>query len=247
MSNKTLIFAHRGSAGTYPENTMAAFSAAFNEGVDGIELDVQLTKDDIPVIIHDEMVDRTTNGSGWVKDFTYQELESLDAGSWFDPSFEGASIPTLEQFFDFYSQTSLVINVELKSGVVRYPGIEKIVLELINKYKIRDRVIVSSFNHYSLVEMKQLDPEIETAILFMEGLYEPWNYAKGIGAEGLHCYLPVAVPELLVGAAKAGMPVRPFVVNEEQHITNLIKAGCDAIMTDWPERAIQIRESLLIE
>ncbi|WP_218197377.1 glycerophosphodiester phosphodiesterase family protein, partial [Pseudomonas sp. 2995-1] len=87
---------------------------------------------------------------------------------------------------------------------------------------VKDRVIVSSFNHYSLVELNKLDPSVETAILFMKGLYEPWNYARTVGATGLHCFLPVAVPEFLVGANKVGMAVRPFTVNEEKHITSLI-------------------------
>jgi glycerophosphoryl diester phosphodiesterase len=238
---KTMIFGHRGSAGTHPENTMESFYAAHEAGADGIEFDVQLTKDQIPIVIHDEKVNRTTNGRGWVKDFTYEELEKLDAGSWFDKSFSKAKIPTLEHLLEWASTTSLALNIELKSGVIRYPGIEKAVLLLVDKYHIKDRVIISSFNHYSLVDIHRIAPEIETAILFMEGLYEPWNYANSIGAKGLHCYLPVATPELLIGATKVGMPVRPFTVNDETHIQTLIKGGCTALITDWPQKAIQIR------
>ncbi|MFD1635966.1 glycerophosphodiester phosphodiesterase [Evansella tamaricis] len=237
----TLIFAHRGAAGTHPENTMASFEAALKAGADGIELDVQLTSDNVPVIIHDETVNRTTDGEGWIKDLTYEEISKLDAGTWFDSSFNKASIPTLDQVLDWVKPTRLLLNIELKNGVVRYSNLEKIILDLINKYEMKDRVIISSFNHYSLVEMHQLDPEVETAILFMEGIYEPWKYAKSIGAKGLHCFLPVAVPELLIGAAQAEMPVRPFTVNDDNHMENLIKAGCPAIITDWPEKAVHIR------
>ncbi|SDY58421.1 glycerophosphoryl diester phosphodiesterase [Evansella caseinilytica] len=238
---KTLIFAHRGASGTHPENTMTAFQAALDDGADGIELDVQLTKDRVPVIIHDETVNRTTDGQGWVKDYTYEELKKLDAGGWFHPAFHGAAIPTLEAVLEWLAPTSLLLNIELKNGIVRYPGIEEIVLKLIKKYDVKNRVIISSFNHYSLVEVHRLDPDVETAVLFMEGLYEPWEYAKALGANGLHCFLPVAVPELLAGAAKAMMPVRPFTVNEDQHIRALIN-GCDAIITDWPEKAVIIRK-----
>lgn len=244
LTINTLVFGHRGSAGTHPENTMESFQAALDAGAEGIEFDVHLTKDLVPVILHDETVDRTTNGTGWIKDLTYLELQELDAGSWFAPSFKGASIPSLEEVLQWAAPTRLLLNIELKSGVVRYQGIEKIILDLLYKYNLKDRVILSSFNHYSVVEIHQLDPEIETAIIFMEGIYEPWDYAKRIGAHGLHCYIPVAVPELLMGARKAGMPVRPFTVNEESHITSLIKGEASAIITDWPEKAVQIRKAL---
>lgn len=244
MEFNTAIFAHRGSAGTHPENTMVAFAAALKAGADGIEFDVQLTKDQVPVIIHDETVNRTTDGDGWIKDFTYEEMITLDAGSWFAYSFQGATIPTLVELLEWAVNTPLLLNLELKSGFVRYPGIEKIVLECIAKYDLKDRVIISSFNHYSLLESHRLDPKVETDILFMEGLYEPWNYAKRIGASGLHCFLPVAVPELLVGAYQANMPVRPFTVNEDAHIQGLIRGGCAGIITDWPEKAINIRTEM---
>lgn len=244
MKNKTLIYAHRGSSSSHPENTMESFEAALNDGADGIEFDVQLTKDGVPVIIHDETVDRTTNGKGWVKDYTFSDLRELDAGSTFHSSFKDAKIPSLEEFFQWVSKTDLLLNMELKSGVVRYPEIEKISLQYIDRYGLRERTIISSFNHYSLVEINRLNDQIETAILYMEGIYEPWNYAKGIGAQGLHCFLPVAVPEIIRGALEAGLAIRPFTVNEKDHIFQLMKAGCTAIITDYPERAKQIRESL---
>lgn len=238
----TLIFAHRGASGEYPENTILAFRKAEEQGVDGLEFDVQLTKDQIPVVIHDEKLGRTTDGQGWVKDHTLAELKRLDAGSWKDPSFQGEQTPSLEEVLDWAAGTSLQLNIELKTGVVPYPGLVSIVVEMIQRFQLENRVILSSFNHYSLVEVRKLHPEIETAILFMEGLYKPWEYAKTVGANGLHCFLPVAQPELLRGAAQAGMPVRPFTVNDPDHMVNLIQAGCAAFFTDWPEKALQIRK-----
>ncbi|MCE7790958.1 glycerophosphodiester phosphodiesterase [Salipaludibacillus sp. CUR1] len=243
-NDQTMIFAHRGSAGTHPENTMPAFEAGLEAGAEGLECDVQLTKDLVPVVIHDETVNRTTNGQGWIKDLTYEEIKRLDAGSWFSPNFAGVPIPTLEQLFEWAAGTPLILNVELKNGIVRYPGIEKIVLGLIYAYGLEDRTIISSFNHYSLVEVRRQDPDIETAVLFMEGLYEPWNYAGNIKANGLHCFFPAAVPELLEGARNANMPVRPFTVNEEGTMQNLIKGGCAGIITDWPEKAVHARNSI---
>lgn len=240
----TLVFGHRGSKGTHPENTMISFQEAYRAGAEGIELDVHLTKDGIPVVIHDEMVDRTTNGHGWVKDFTLKELKALDAGSWFSSQFAGEQIPSLEEVLEWIQPTKLWINIELKNGPIFYPLIEEKVLDLVLKYQLQERTILSSFNHYSLVKLHQLQPEIETAILFMEGLYEPWDYARSIGASSLHCFLPVATPELLQGAQQKGTPVRPFTVNEDAHIYALMRGGCSAIITDWPEKALEIRRSL---
>ena len=238
------IFGHRGSAGNRPENTLVSFQEAARAGADGIELDVQLSQDGVPVVIHDERVNRTTNGEGWVKDLTFAELRALDAGSSFSEEYRGEKIPSLDEVLAWLKGTELVVNVELKTGLYRYEGIEAKVLELVAKYDLEDRVIISSFNHYSLVETRRLNPTIETAILFMEGLYEPWTYAKTVGAQGLHCFLPVAVPELLQGAVEAGMPVRPFTVNDEAVMEKLIRGGAAGFFTDHPEKAVEVRRNL---
>ena len=243
MSN-TLIFAHRGASQTHPENTMAAYKAALEAGADGLELDVQLTKDDVPVLIHDESVHRTTNGKGWVKDYTFDKLTELDAGSWFHESSAHARIPALEELLSWVANTPLILNIELKSGLIAYPGIEAAVLDLVTKYDMVGRVIISSFNHYSLVNIREQHSTIETAVLFMEGLYEPWDYAKRIGAQSLHCYFPAARPFLIEGAKKAGIPLRLFTVNEEAHLNGFMRAGCDGIITDNPELAVQVRQQL---
>ncbi|GAA0368447.1 glycerophosphodiester phosphodiesterase [Bacillus horti] len=241
---QTLIIAHRGSKGTHPENTMVAFLEALEVGAEGIELDVHLSKDGIPVVIHDETLERTTNGKGWVKDYTVEELKCFEASAEFGAEHKEATIPTLEETLEWLASTQLLLNIELKNGLLPYPTMEEKIVELVNKYSLEERIIFSSFNHYSLVKLHQLQPEIETAILFMEGLYEPWNYAKSIGAKGLHCYLPVAQPLLLQRAREEGTPVRPFTVNEEAHIRALIQGGSSAIITDFPEKALQIRRSL---
>ena len=110
MATKSLVYAHRGFSGSYPENTMVAFEAARLAGADGIELDVQLTRDGIPVIMHDETVDRTTDGKGWLKDYSFAELQLLDAGSWFNTEFKGARILSLEEFLLWLSKTDLLLN-----------------------------------------------------------------------------------------------------------------------------------------
>lgn len=237
----TEIFAHRGSSGTRPENTMAAYMEAARVGADGLELDAQLSKDGELVVLHDERVDRTTDGSGWVKDFTLQELKQLSAGSWFSGSFRDARIPTISEVLDWAQGNNLKLNIELKTGRVKYPDLEKKVIALVREYGVGDRVILSSFYHYSLKKVQWLDPDMETAILYMEGLFEPWRYARQLGASSLHCYWPAATSEIITGAMQAGIAVRPFTVNKEANMKSLINAGCSGIFTDWPEKALKIR------
>lgn len=245
VKGRTQIFGHRGAAGVRPENTMCSFYKAAEVGSEGLELDVQLSKDGVPVIIHDETLERTTNGQGWVKDYTLSELKQLDAGSWFHHTYQGEKIPTLEEFFEWFQGTALVVNIELKNGLVRYQKLEEEVLALIRKYDLVDRVILSSFNHYSVVHVQELMPEIETAVLIMEGLYKPWNYTLQVGAKGIHCYWPIATESIITrGTLEHGLALRPFTVNDPHYIQLLIQHKCTAIITDFPEIAIKIRGEL---
>lgn len=240
----TAIFAHRGSAGSRPENTMTSFFEAKRAGADGIELDVQMTEDKAIVIIHDEMVNRTTNGKGWVKEFTLKALQRLDAGSWFSRKYRNERIPILEEVLAWMQKNNQVLNIELKNGLIRYEGLEERVIDMVKHYGMLERVIVSSFNHYSIERVHELNPWIECAILYMEGLYKPWDYARKIGARALHPHWKVAVPEMIEEAKKANMAIRPFTINKEQHMKHFISAGCTGIMTDFPEKALKLREKI---
>ncbi len=237
-----MIFAHRGFSARYPENTMAAFRAAYDCGADGIELDVQLTKDRIPVIIHDETIERTTNGIGFVKDFTFNELRNWEAGTTKNNQEQKCFIPSLDEYFQWVKHTNLITNIELKNGVIPYEGLEETTLEMIATYELEDQIILSSFNHYSLAKIAKLNPNIETAILFMEGLYKPWDYARTVGARGLHCFYPVAQKPILVQAAKEQIAVRPFTVNEDEDLKRLISYQCPAVITDHVDQALSIRQ-----
>jgi glycerophosphoryl diester phosphodiesterase len=118
-------YAHRGASGNYPENTMLSFQKALELGASGIETDVQMTSDGKLVLIHDERVDRTTDGVGFVKDYTYSELNKLDAGSWLSSDYANEKIPNFEGFLEFIKNTKLLLNLEIKSNIIQYPGIEK--------------------------------------------------------------------------------------------------------------------------
>ncbi|MED1205220.1 glycerophosphodiester phosphodiesterase [Heyndrickxia acidicola] len=236
----TLIFAHRGSSGTFPENTMDAFFAAEKSRADGIELDVQLTKDGEVVVIHDETVDRTTNGKGFVKDYSFSELKKLNAHSLFT-SIEHTEIPSLREVFEWMSGNRLLCNVELKTGIIAYPMLEEKVIQLIHEYGFQDRIIISSFNHYSIIHSYRLDPEIEIAPLYSNGLYMPWVYAKSLHAKGIHPHIRITPDSIIIAAMKEGIAVRPYTINKEEMMKRLFSVGCSALITDFPEKAYELR------
>jgi glycerophosphoryl diester phosphodiesterase len=159
------VFAHRGYSGKYPENTMLAFREAEKAGTDGIELDVQLTKDGQIVIIHDETLDRTTTGTGWVKDHTLKELKALDASVIKGGTCPPERIPTLEEYCDWVKGTRLITNIELKTSIICYPEIEEKTAEMVRAFGLEDRVIFSSFNHLSALRMKELLPQCPVGAL----------------------------------------------------------------------------------
>lgn len=233
------IYGHRGSSGTHPENTLVSFQAAHKAGVQGIELDVQLTKDLIPVVIHDERLERTTNGIGFVKDFLYEDLVRLDAGQAFSTRFQGTTIPSLERVLDWMTSTSLILNIELKNSRFPYDHLETKVLELLTHYHLCDRTIISSFNHYSIQRLAQKGSKVETAILLMEKLVDPWDYLQHVGADSIHMEWSAIDEFLITNTQKHNIPVRAFTVNESYQIDALKKMGCSAIFTDFPAVAMR--------
>lgn len=240
----TKIFGHRGTAGTHPENTMISFEEAIRAGADGIELDVHLTKDGIPVVIHDEKINRTTDGTGYVKDLTYEELKTYNAAKDFPEITERQVIPSLEEVLSFAAASKIlfIVNIELKNDIVDYPGLEEKVIEMITQFQLEQRVILSSFNHYSLMKCMKMNPQIETAVLYMEGLYQPYEYAKKLGARSIHPVLHAAKTDIIQLSEQSGISVRPFTVNEEEAMLQLFESGCTAFFTDFPEKALLLRK-----
>lgn len=229
-------YAHRGASGYYPENTMFSFKKALELGATGIETDVQMTLDGVLVLIHDEYVNRTTNGVGLVKDFTYAALSNLDAGSWFDKKYSSEKIPTAEELIIFAKENGILLNLEIKNGVIKYPGIEDKLIKMIFKYNYQDKVILSSFNHYSMVTCKEISKEIKTGLLYMAGIYHPEVYCKYTGADALHPLFYSINKEIIDNAKKEGILVNPFTVNEEIHMKNLIAAGVNGLITNYPDK-----------
>lgn len=235
------IFAHRGVSAHYPENTIAAFQAAAKLPIAGIGLDVHLTADREVVVIHDETIDRTSNGSGYVKDLTLQQLRIFDFGSWFSPQYEDESIPTLGEVLELFAGTNHRINIELKTDVFAYEGIEALVLKEIATHQMIERVIISSFNHESLQTVAQIAPYIDIAPLFAEVLVDFTTYIALIPAKALHVHVPTAFRKSIKLALAEGAIVRVYTVNTKQEARRLQQLGIQGIFTDDP---VQILEAL---
>ncbi len=219
---------------------MPAFQRALELGAGGIELDVHLSADGFLVVTHDETLERTSNGKGMVKDKTLDELKALDFGSWFSNEFRNERIPTLEEVLWLISGWDGLLNIEIKNGPVFYPGIEKAVADAVLKYNRTNRTIVSSFNHYSLVDIRKYEPEIKTAPLYMAGLYKPWEYARSMGAAAIHPLFYNIVPELMKGCKENSIMVSPFTVDQPEYIRQIAAAGVDGIITNVPDIALKI-------
>ena len=234
------IFAHRGSKKTHPENTMVAFIEAERVGADGIEFDVQLSSDGELVIIHDETLDRTTTLTGYVKDYTAEELKKADAGILFSEQFIGEQIPFLKEVFKWATENDLMMNVELKTDKFNYEGIEQKVIDLIREFHFEDRIILSSFNHHSLEIAKEIAPEIERALLFKELPKDIENILANKAESGFHPKRRTVTNKLIKYAQKHGYKVRPWTANKSKNILLLANLGVDAIFTDCPEKAVRL-------
>lgn len=237
---RALVYAHRGASGYAPENTMAAFRKAVELGSDGIECDVQMTKDGWLVVCHDETVDRTTNGKGFIKDMKLADIRKLDAGSWFGREFRNERIPFFSELLELVKKKRLLLNIEIKSGIILYPGIEEKVMEKVIAFGLQDKVIISSFNHYSVNTVKQIAPGVKTGILYMEGLFEPWNYMKAVGCECAHPFYMALKPEIAMELKKRGFIINVFTVDDPNHAKNLGEMGVDGIITNYPDRILKV-------
>lgn len=161
--------AHRGYSAKYPENTMIAFQKAYEEGFDGVETDVQMTKDGQLVLIHDEKINRTSTGIGYVKDYTFQELRQLNFNYKFDGFYE---IPTLQELLTFIKGKDFLVNIEIKTDVIEYENIERKVIEMVHDMQLESQILYSSFHLESVIRLKQLDSKAYVGYL-ME-----YNYNK---------------------------------------------------------------------
>lgn len=232
--------AHRGASSYAPENTMPAFQKAVEMKADLIELDVTLTRDNIPVVFHDKNLERTTNGMGQIQNFYLREIRELDAGSWFSSDYKNVSIPTLENLL-LWAKGRIALNIEIKKEAVRpnrHGGIEDMLIELLDDFEISNQVIVSSFNTMALQRLQQKAPGIKTAALLSQysmGTPKALRVMKKTGARGLNMLPRQMGKQLMKIAARDHIPVWVYTIDDESKMRYVIRRGATGIFTNKPD------------
>ena len=238
----TKIWAHRGSRLRAPENTIPAYELALASGADGIELDVHLTADGYLVCRHDETVVLPNGARTLIRDLTLKQLRTADVGT---EASGPLPVPTLAEVFALVEPTGAVLNIDIKNGPVLYQGIEDALIAAHRAFGMAERVVYSSFNHLTLVALRERETDVSIAPLYEEALVDPWAYALHMGADAVHPqYRTLALPGMIEGFAAASVAVRAWTVNDEADTRALIGAGIDAIITDDPDAALLVRREM---
>ena len=241
---KTLIWGHRGARAYCPENTLLAFETAFDQGADGIELDIHYTKDGEIVVFHDFDLEALTGEKGMIYEKTFEQLQTLTIKH----EITGHQIPTLEDVLKLIEgkskelNKSLWINVEFKAGSQIYKGIEARVKALCETYLPKERIIYSSFDHFALVAIKKLDPACLTGVLTAEAMVDPWLYTAHIHADFYHPHYLALNEEALKSYGANGLFINPYTVNDPALAVRLARAKAFGIITDDPLKIIQAME-----
>lgn len=232
---KFFVWAHRGASAEAPENTLAAFAAAEAAGADGIELDVHLSRDGVPVVIHDDTVDRTTSGRGAVVRLSLSELRRLDAGSWFANRFAGEPVPTLEEVLH-WAEGRLRLNLEVKEYAAG-----QAILELLPRYP-HARILVSSFDHKLLAALRRVDPELPLGFLVETVFWRSaLRRAVAAGAESLNPRSDLVSRPMVTACRRHGLAVYPWTVDAPERIAGLVRQGVDGVFTNDPSQVVALQ------
>lgn len=221
-----------------PQNTRSALEKAVELGADGVELDVQYSSDGALVVFHDVTLDETTDGEGKVVSHTLKELRSFDAGSWFDDRFKGERILTLDEAFDVLGDR-IAINVEIKAFTLSSTGMEQDVVDLIQQYSLQERVLVSSFNPFSVRRVKRYDSRIQTALLYAPEqplIFRRVWFRHLVKPDVLHPFFQMVDEPHVTWARRKGYRVNVWTVNEVEDMERMVSLGVDGIITDYPDR-----------
>jgi glycerophosphoryl diester phosphodiesterase len=236
-----IVIAHRGDKTHAPENTLAAFMMAAENGADAIEFDTKLTADGQVIVIHDRTVDRTTNGTGKISKLPFAAIRNLDAGAWFSGAFRGERIPTLDEVFETVGRR-LHINIELTNYATPGDDLVGKVVELILKHNLQEQILFSSFFPYNLKKVRSLLPKVPRGLLTMRG--SKGFLGRALGWRGdyfaLHPFFTDTTPELIKQVRATGKRVHVWTVNAEEDLKRMISLGVDAIITDDPKLTLHL-------
>ena len=232
------IFAHRGATAYAPENTLPAFELAADMKAFGVELDVHLTKDGVLVVTHDDEISRVSDGKGFVRDLTFDELRSYNFAAKFE-KFGRVQIPTLDEVYELLSSRGLCCNVEIKPST---PGIVKKTLDCAVAHGMREKVIYSSFDHWNLTAVLEYDSEAFVAPLYGTQIVKPADYAALFGARAIHPHYAQILnhPEIVARTNEIGIRIHPWTVDDPEAIKKLCDLNVGAIITNKPDVALEI-------
>lgn len=251
-----LIIGHRGASVHAPENTLAAFLMALDAGADGVEFDVQLSKDGVPVVIHDSTLERTSARSEKVADLTSKQLAQMDVGSWFNAKFpkkansefSAETVPTLAQVLKLFKGTKSLIYIELKCSGTDFAPLVKVVCDVIRGSPLLPRIIVKSFKLAAIPEVRRQLPEVQTAALFEPTIMDFFRRRKHIiavarefGAHQISLHRSLVTRKLVSLAADAQMPVTIWTADDPKWIKRCRKLGIGALITNDPAKMIGVR------
>lgn len=279
----TKIYGHRGAKGTYPENTLLSFEKAIEQGVEGLELDVHMTKDGEIVVIHDENLERTTDGSGYIKDMTLEEIKQFSAGTkrkyahfsnYEEEVWSAERVPTLIEVLELLKPYPTELNIELKTTIEKYDGIEEKVLSIVKEYGDNRKVIYSAFHLPTILRVKKLSSDAKIAWLLSDKITLPKDQMQTLELEAFHLAKSIVLPNKSVALKLIQLmstlnvseandikqlvdfiensnsddifkdlyeQIRVWTVNDPEEIKQLLELGVDTIITDYPERALLIR------
>ena len=231
------VMAHRGYSGAYPENTMLAFRKAVEAGCDGIELDVHETRDGVLVVIHDETLDRTTDGHGRIQDYSYEELCRFNAAKPWEGKYAPEKIPSFEEYCQWAATQDIFTNIEIKTDHVYYPDIERKTWDMIVKYGLEKKVMFSSFNHISLKRLQEIVPaDVKLGALVLEdGLSVfPGEYCQAAGFQAFHPDIHMLDDANVKSCKDKGIELNVWTVNDMAGLEKLFTWGCEGIITNYP-------------
>ena len=245
--NTPLIIGHRGASAVAPENTMAAFREAIAVGADGIEFDVRLTRDGVPVVIHDGTLRRTGGLAQRVADLTSAEIAKVDVGSWFAPSFANETVPSLAELFTLFESNNRTLYLEMKcDSPVEYAPLAEACCQLVSEYALTERVVIECFQLPALEIVREINSNIKTVALFEPSISTPSvlldqsiiNKAQDVGAVALALHHRLARKSLVSKAKDAGMHVAVWTVDDPAWLERARTLGIDAIITNNPAKFV---------
>jgi len=238
-----VVIGHRGAMGHAPENTLASFRKAHELGAAWVEFDVKLTADREAIVMHDDTLERTSNGSGQVSRMNLADIRRLDAGSWFSGKFEGESVPTLIEAIRLLHELSLGANVEIKPSEGLETETAEIVCRVIAEHWPADRPLplISSFRDQCLAVARDLSPGCDRALL-VEAVPDDWEArVRALNGHAMHVWHEPLTAGQVAAMTGAGYPVRCYTVNEMDDAQRLLDWGVESIITNFPDRMAGIR------